>query len=161
MDFNEIASNQKLIEGNTIIVPSIDYTEPVGQSTSSGTTKPKIAIPSYVGYYFRPIDNGRRSQGIHGRNAVDLADSCGTPIMASAEGRVLIARNSGWNGGYGKYIVISHSNGTQTLYAHMSRVDTFSGADVVKGQVIGLVGTTGHSTGCHLHLEIRGAKNPF
>jgi murein DD-endopeptidase MepM/ murein hydrolase activator NlpD len=92
---------------------------------------------------------------------VDLAAPIGTPIMASAEGDVIISKNYGWNGGYGEYVVISHPNGTQTLYAHMSSNLAYQGMHVYKGQVIGFVGSTGKSTGSHLHFEVRGAKNPF
>jgi len=81
--------------------------------------------------------------------------------MASAAGEVIIAREGGYNGGYGSYVVVRHDNGTQTLYAHMSQVDAYSGQEVAQGQVIGYVGSTGRSTGPHLHFEIRGAKNPF
>jgi murein DD-endopeptidase MepM/ murein hydrolase activator NlpD len=68
---------------------------------------------------------------------------------------------TGWNGGYGKYIVISHPNGTQTLYAHNLENYVSVGDAVVRGQIIGSVGSTGKSTGPHLHFEVRGAKNPF
>lgn len=159
LQFNNLAINNKLVEGETIIIPNGDYTEPEQTKTPSQT--PKIVIPSYIGYYLRPIDGGRKSQGLHGYNAVDLADSCGTPVMASASGDVIIARNYGWNAGYGNYIVISHPNGTQTLYAHLSKTELSPGWHVVKGQIVGYIGTTGRSTGCHVHFEIRGARNPF
>jgi len=109
----------------------------------------------------RPIEGGRKSQKIHGYNAVDLANSCGTPVMAAASGDVLIGRGTGWNSGYGHYIVLVHPNGTQTLYAHLSENIATEGWHVTQGQVIGYMGTTGKSTGCHVHFEIRGAKNPF
>ena len=64
----------------------------------------------------------------------------------------------GYNGGYGKYVVIKHANGTQTLYAHMSRVAAEESATVAQGEVIGYVGSTGRSTGLHVHFEVRGAK---
>ncbi len=98
---------------------------------------------------------------MHGNNGVDIAAPLGTPVVASAGGTVIIARSSGWNGGYGLYVVISHSNGTQTLYAHLSSVNVSVGDSVSKGQVIGKVGNTGKSTGPHLHFEVRGARNPF
>jgi len=98
---------------------------------------------------------------IHGRNGVDVANSCGTPISASAEGTVTLTKESGWNGGFGKFIKISHANGTETLYAHLSKVLTSIGNYVAKGQTIGLMGTTGRSTGCHLHFEVHGARNPL
>ena len=85
----------------------------------------------------------------------------GSSLFASADGTVLIAKSTGWNGGYGQYVVIKHPNNTQTLYAHMSSVSVSVGQSVKKGQTIGLSGNTGRSTGPHLHFEIRGAKNPF
>ncbi|PIQ67135.1 MAG: hypothetical protein COV95_00370, partial [Candidatus Zambryskibacteria bacterium CG11_big_fil_rev_8_21_14_0_20_40_24] len=115
---------------------------------------------SYDGYYIKPV-NGRRTQGIHGYNAVDLGAPAGSPIFAAAPGVVIISRNSGWNGGYGRYIVIRHDNGTQTLYAHNSENIVYEGTSVVQGQVVGYVGSSGKSTGPHVHFEIRGAKNPF
>ena len=74
---------------------------------------------------------------------------------------VVAISNGGYNGGYGNYVVVQHQNGTQTLYAHMSRVLTTMGATVAQGANIGLVGSTGKSTGNHLHFEVRGAANPF
>ena len=90
-----------------------------------------------------------------------MASYLGAPIRASASGDVIVARSSGWNGGYGKYIVISHPNGTQTVYGHMNAVAVQAGWHVAKGQVIGELGNTGNSTGPHIHFEIRGARNPF
>ncbi len=117
--------------------------------------------PNYSNYYLRPINGWGKSRGLHGFNSVDFAAPKGTPILASASGKVIISKKSGWNGGYGKYVAIEHSNGTQTLYAHQSSVIVNRGQNVVQGQVIGYVGTTGNSSGNHLHFEVRGAKNPF
>ncbi len=113
-------------------------------------------------YYIAPVAHYIQTQGIHGYNAVDLATSIGTPIMAAADGTVIVARSGGWNGGYGSYVVIQHGNGSQTLYAHMSKVSAYDGEVVVQGQVIGYVGETGDATGPHVHFEIRdGIRNPF
>ena len=99
---------------------------------------------------------------MHGHNAIDLAAPIGTTIRAAADGKVIIAKdNSAWNGGYGNYRVISHDNGTQTLYAHMSREAVSVGAEVARGQTIGYIGMTGWTYGPHVHFEIRGAQNPF
>jgi murein DD-endopeptidase MepM/ murein hydrolase activator NlpD len=121
-------------------------------------------MPVYDGYYMRPIIGGVKTQGVHGHNGVDLASSYGAKIYASADGEVLISKNSGWNGGYGSYIVLKHGNGTQTLYGHLSGTAVSAGDTVKQGQVIGYMGNsgqvTGH-TGIHLHFEIRGARNPF
>lgn len=113
-------------------------------------------------YYIAPLSHYVQTQGIHGYNAVDLAAPTGTPIMAAADGTIIIARSGGWNGGYGNYVVIQHENGSQTLYGHMSRVAAYDGEQVVQGQVIGYVGETGNATGPHVHFEIRdGIRNPF
>jgi murein DD-endopeptidase MepM/ murein hydrolase activator NlpD len=102
------------------------------------------------------------TQGVHGRNAVDLAAARGTPIHAAAGGTVIIAKNSGaWDGGYGNYVVVTHDNGSQTLYAHMSHSLVAAGQTVSSGQIIGYVGMTGLTTGPHVHFEVRGAANPF
>jgi len=160
LQFNNLAINNKLVEGETIIIPNGDYTEPA--QTTAPSQKPKTVTPFYIGYYLRPIEDGRKTQGIHGYNAVDLADSCGTPIFASASGDILISKSYGWNAGYGNYIVISHPNGTQTLYAHLSKNVVYPGWHVVKGQIIGYIGITGRTTGCHVHFEIRGGpRNMF
>jgi murein DD-endopeptidase MepM/ murein hydrolase activator NlpD len=75
---------------------------------------------------------------------------------------VVVAKAGGWNGGYGSYVVIQHGNGSQTLYAHMSKVAAYDGEEVSQGQTIGYVGETGEATGPHVHFEIRnGIRNPF
>lgn len=125
-----------------------------------------VSVASKSGYYMRPISGGTRTQGIHGTNGVDLADSCGTSMYAAAAGTITIAKkNGGWNGGYGNYVVIDHANGSQTLYAHMEGVYVTEGSTVEKGASIGTIGATGKvngATGCHVHFEIRGGgRNPF
>jgi len=159
--YNDLASNTKIKVGDVIIIPNgvISAT----QVSRAKTSRSQISqnYPVYAGYYLRPIVGGRKSQGLHGNNGVDLAAPKGTPILASAEGKVIVSRASGYNGGYGLYVVISHANGTQTLYAHMSKNNVVNGQHVDQGQVIGAVGSTGRSTGPHIHFEVRGAKNPF
>ena len=85
----------------------------------------------------------------------------GSAVVAAAAGDVIVAKGSGWNGGYGKYVVVKHANGTQTLYAHLNSVSVGVGQRVGAGQTLGGVGSTGRSTGVHLHFEVRGASNPF
>ncbi len=128
----------------------------------SATLNSSKGTATQIGYYMRPLVGGVRTQGVHGYNGVDLAAPIGTPILAAAEGDVLIAKETGWNAGYGGYVVIKHANGTQTLYAHQSAVAVSPGQHVEQGQVIGYVGSTGKSTGAHVHFEIRnGIRNPF
>jgi murein DD-endopeptidase MepM/ murein hydrolase activator NlpD len=83
---------------------------------------------------------------------LDIAADMGTPILAADSGRIIIA---GWVSGYGNYIAIDHGGGISTGYGHCSRIDVSLGQDVQRGQVIGAVGSTGHSTGPHVHFEVR------
>lgn len=93
---------------------------------------------------------GRRSRGIH--TGLDIATTKGTPIGAAAAGTVTYAARKGT---YGNLVVIDHGNGIQTYYAHCNSINCSVGQKVSQGQMISTVGTTGNSTGPHLHLEIR------
>lgn len=163
--FNGLPEGAKVAVGDTIVIP--DGVEAVAVSSSgssSGSTSRLIRSaggPLILGYFMRPLVGGIKTQGLHGYNGIDIGVPVGTPILASAAGTVIVARSSGWNGGYGEYVVIQHPNGTQTVYGHLSAVYVSSGQNVVQGQVIGLSGRTGKATGPHLHFEIRGAANPF
>ena len=98
---------------------------------------------------------GRMHEGI------DIAASSGTPIAAAAAGTVILA---GWNGGYGNMVVVDHGGGISTAYGHMSSLAVSVGQSVGQGTVVGGMGTTGHSTGVHLHFEVRingAATNPL
>ncbi|OGZ41845.1 MAG: hypothetical protein A3C80_04035 [Candidatus Ryanbacteria bacterium RIFCSPHIGHO2_02_FULL_45_43] len=156
--FNELVSAEDIKAGQDIIIPNVDLRIP----QASGAHYVVESEGSLIdGYFMRPISGGRKTYGLHGFNAVDLATSCGAPLYASASGNVITARSSGWNGGYGRYVAIAHPNGTQTVYSHMQSVYAAPGWFVLKGQQIGTVGTSGRSTGCHVHFEVRGARNPF
>jgi len=158
--YNNLQNGNPLALGSTVIVPDGEVV--VSSSYSVGSSS--SGFKEYVGYYLRPIVGGKKTQGVHGHNGVDLSSSYGSNILASAGGDVIISRNSGWNGGYGDYIVLKHNNGTQTLYAHLSATLVSVGDHVTQGQVIGKMGNTGNVkglTGVHLHFEIRGAKNSF
>jgi murein DD-endopeptidase MepM/ murein hydrolase activator NlpD len=125
--------------------------------------------PSYGnGRFMAPVGNapiasgfGYRTDPITGQQAfhagVDFAVSCGTPIKAAGTGQVLSA---GPNGGYGNATVINHGGGLATLYGHQSSIAASVGQVIQIGQVIGSVGSTGKSTGCHLHFEVRVGGNP-
>lgn len=165
--FNDLDASGSLQVGSTIIIPDAEMAlaapAPTPSTSRTGVRNPYRggSGPDLAGYYMRPIAAGRKTQGIHGYNGVDLADSCGTPVYAAASGSVIIARASGWNGGYGRYVVIAHPNGTQTVYGHLTSVYAKVGSQVFQGTPIGTIGNTGKSTGCHLHFEVRGARNPF
>lgn len=164
--FNDVSVDSKLAVGDIVIIPDgemLSGHETPGKSTpvSTKTLQKYLAAPKLDGYYARPLIGGIKTQGIHGHNGVDIASTFGSSILAAASGEVIIAKGSGYNGGYGSYVVIKHSNGTQTLYAHLSGVQVSAGDMVDQGQVIGNMGSTGKSTGTHLHFEVRGARNPF
>ena len=111
---------------------------------------------SQYGYRIHPILGYRK---LH--TGTDFAAPCGTPITAAADGTVVSA---GWGGGFGNLVVVAHGDvggsSLSTAYAHQSRFAVSVGQQVSRGQVIGYVGTTGSSTGCHLHLETRVAGTP-
>ena len=111
------------------------------------------------GRFIWPI-NGPISSGFGMRwgrlhAGIDIVAGTGTPIRAAASGTVAFTEPEAASGGYGNYTCINHGGGISTCYAHQSRFLTSSGAHVSQGQVIGLVGNTGHSFGSHLHFEVR------
>jgi murein DD-endopeptidase MepM/ murein hydrolase activator NlpD len=160
VSYNAFTEGAKLVAGDVVIVPDGELTPP--PTLRGPTSVPRgTGGPEYAGYYLRPSLGGRKTQGLHGYNGVDLATFYGAAVFASAKGQIIIARANGYNGGYGSYVVVSHPNGTQTLYAHLSTVIVSEGQEVLQGQVIGAIGSSGKSTGPHLHFEVRGAKNPF
>ena len=119
----------------------------VGGETSQGMRMPVNGrVTSGFGSRFHPILGYRRMHA-----GLDLAARYGSPIVAAADGRVT---SSGWAGGYGNMVRIAHAGGIQTMYGHMSRIVARAGTMVRQGQVIGYVGSTGLSTGPHLHYEV-------
>ncbi len=104
-------------------------------------------ITSRYGYRRSPFSRRRQFH-----TGLDIANSYGTPIKSADGGEVIF---SGWWGGYGKAVIVDHGKGFSTVYAHMSRIYVQKDQPVEKGQVIGLVGSTGYSTGPHLHFEVR------
>ncbi len=163
---NDIDSGTKILPGEKLMIPGasmlVEAPKSTGSTSSKSSTGSSGATVDTTGYFSHPLPGARRTRGIIPRvhKGVDLAARAGTPILAAADGTVEIARY-GWNGGFGNYVVIKHSNGTRTLYAHMSKLGTSYGTKVEKGEVIGYVGNTGRSRGDHLHFEVLGGKNPF
>lgn len=160
--YNNLQKEGSLVVGSVVIIPDGEVlASPSSSAGSSGIKSGGSSLKEYSGYFMRPIVGGKKTQGIHGYNGIDIGAPVGTPVLASADGEVIISRSGGWNGGYGNYVVIRHSNGTQTLYAHNSRNNVAVGDSVKQGETIAFIGATGKATGPHLHFEIRGAKNPF
>lgn len=169
-DFNDLAENATLAVGDELIIPDGEISVDGPSENTSSTSKPKNYYPktslkNIAGYFINPVPGYIKTQGLHGKNAVDLAAPIGTPIYAAASGTVLLAR-MGWNGAYGNMIIIQHPNGTKTLYSHLFKLATSTGASVSQGEVIGYVGNSGRvraakgGNGAHLHFEVYGAKNP-
>lgn len=161
--FNDLG--EVLVAGTEIIIPDGEIVNTPTPSKTVVVKKPSGIPSGSSGYFIKPVV-GIKTQGLHGKysTSVDIGAPVGSTIKASASGKVIVAKVGGWNGGYGNYVVIQHSNGTQTLYAHMSAVSVSSGSYVNQGEKIGAVGMTGRTTGAHLHFEILGGArgwNPF
>ena len=132
--------------------------EPVNQVVSRGTMSIDDYFNSTGGGFIWPADGGyfNGSLGSYGgHTGMDIACPIGTTVRAAKAGTVTTALNYGWNYGYGKTVVINHGYGQITRYAHMSNVTVTVGQYVKQGQVIGYSGSTGNSSGPHLHFEIR------
>jgi murein DD-endopeptidase MepM/ murein hydrolase activator NlpD len=176
-----IASTYK-VEPEAIInyeLNELDFENPVikpGQwLVVPGGTKPYV--PRTVTAYSGPVpDDATKGSGIFGwptsgtitqgywggHPGIDIAGWLGAPIAAADSGHVVAA---GWNDtGYGYFVVVDHGNGFQTLYAHLQAYYVEAGDDVSKGKTIAEMGSTGNSTGPHLHFEIRQGtiqRNPY
>ena len=133
-------------------IQGVPYAEPADTTPSAaGFTWPTSGqITSGFGPRW-----GRMHQGL------DIAAPTGRPITAAKSGTVIVA---GWSGGYGQLVVVDHGGGLATAYAHQSRIAVKTGDPVTQGGLVGFVGSTGHSTGPHLHFEVRvngAARDPL
>ncbi|HWK40688.1 MAG TPA: M23 family metallopeptidase [Croceibacterium sp.] len=142
-EFQELFASWKSMDQTGVITSS-----PVGRvSVPTGMPVQDSTLTSNFGMRTHPVLGGRR-----GHNGVDLAQPTGTPVYATADGLVSKAERFS---SYGNYIQIEHGGELQTRYAHLSGYAVTAGEQVRKGQLIGYVGSTGRSTGPHLHYEIR------
>jgi murein DD-endopeptidase MepM/ murein hydrolase activator NlpD len=143
--------------GTSIATPAANANPPIDNSTSSNVNRshPALLYPlttpapitSRFGWRTHPLTGNRRFH-----SGVDIGAPSGAPVIATGSGTVISA---GWNGGYGNAVIIQHSDTQQTLYGHLSAISVQAGQTVAPGSVIGLVGSTGNSTGPHLHFESR------
>ncbi len=161
LSYNQLASADEISIGDVLIIPGGAVNTPTRRASQAQPVRVSGASGASSAGFSHPAPGSVRTQGIHGYNGVDLAAGYGSPIRAAASGEVIVSKSSGWNGGYGNYVVIKHPNGAQTLYAHLSSNYVGVGSYVSQGEVIGGMGSTGRSTGTHLHFEVRGARNPF
>ncbi|EQB09200.1 membrane protein [Sphingobium quisquiliarum P25] len=113
----------------------------------SGRPVEKLSLTSNFGVRSDPFNGGARMH-----KGVDIPGPVGTPIYATADG---IVSRAGWASGYGNLVQISHGGGMETRYGHMSKLIVSANSYVRRGQLIGLMGSTGRSTGSHLHYEVR------
>jgi len=134
----------------------------MNNGTSAEDAAPRASIPSR-----EPVENislssdfGNRSDPFNGHKrmhqGIDIRGPLGTPVYATADGVVTRAQ---WANGYGNLVEINHGNGLETRYGHLSRLIAQPNERVRRGQLIGLMGSTGRSTGSHLHYEVRIAGN--
>ncbi|HBA45605.1 MAG: Peptidase M23B [Candidatus Nomurabacteria bacterium GW2011_GWF2_40_31] len=175
--YNGITPDDKLDVGDKLMIPGGEMFDEGGDKPAPNLNSAPARDRNYyathpiqnlIGYFVNPAPAGHKTQGLHGpgHRGIDIGAPTGTEIYASASGKVLVVKTGckvgqkRCGGGYGNMAIVEHPNGTKTLYAHMSRLNTKSGADVMRGQVIGYVGNTGRSTGPHIHFEVFNAKNP-
>lgn len=152
--FNNLSKEEDIYIGDMLVIPN-------GKIAPKKTVLKAPSSPPVADSYFIIPTVGIISQGAHGFNgaAVDISNSCGTPVVASAGGKV---QRVGWIPVGGNIITILHSNGVVTYYGHLSAMTVVPGQMVAAGEIIGYIGNTGYTigrTGCHLHFEVRGAKN--
>jgi murein DD-endopeptidase MepM/ murein hydrolase activator NlpD len=147
----EQQENQLLAESNALS-GVIAGASGAGGGTGSMTWPVGGPVVSPFGWRIHPILHYRKMH-----TGIDIAVGYGVPIHAADSGSVIYAT---WMGGYGNVIIIDHGNSISTLYAHQSSLAVGAGAHVGRGQVVGYVGSTGFSTGPHLHFEVRVNGNP-
>lgn len=148
---NNVATTDELAAGRTIFVPDAEMDWATKQEINGDLfTKPvhrSYYISSRYGWRTSPFDSSRRT--FHG--GLDMACPRGTTIYAALAGTVSA---TGWSDVYGNYVIITHHSGYKTLYGHMSKITTVKGAKVGTNSKIGEVGSTGQSTGPHLHFTV-------
>jgi LysM repeat protein len=171
LDANLDPANPDIVPGAWLVIPGghrdfVQWQVPILRRTdkmkwifggAGACQGPYLSSAQGTGYFIWPTDShavtGNPYTDWH--KAIDLYARLGDAVYASDTGVVVFSGMSSW--GYGNLIVIDHGNGFQTVYAHLSAIDAGCGADVIKGEVIGLAGSTGNSTGPHLHFEIQSA----
>lgn len=150
LTFNKISDAADIEAGDDIFLPGAKYTlderiDKFGQMFSLPTTITRIS--SVFGYRVHPI-TGVRTKHM----GVDIPGRLNTPVYAARKGKVIFA---GYSGGYGNLVIVRHDKGYTTYYGHLNSITTKAGANVGVGVMIGRMGSTGRSTGSHLHFEVR------
>ncbi len=146
--------------GQTLIVP--DGVPPEEKPVITPFIAPQYIAGSGTGRFIWPTTGGITQYPVWYHMALDIANKDAPEVLAADSGVVVLSEKQRY--GYGWHVIIDHGNGFQTLYAHLQRIDVAVGNKVSKGEVIGRMGSTGRSTGIHLHFEIRQngtPKNPL
>lgn len=154
--FNDFADLETytLTVGQTLIVPGGVIPQAVVAPVPQIVVNPQYSMGSGAGGTLRWPTNGTITQyPVWYHMALDIANSSSPPISAAGAGTVILVQS--WNYDYGHHIIIDHGNGLSTLYGHMTDMYVHTGDKVSQGQVIGRMGSTGRSTGTHLHFEVR------
>ncbi len=158
--FNEFANPEtfSLVAGEILIVPDgvipSEHATPTEQQSYVSQIQPGSVVSS--GGYYWPSNGLVTQYPVWYHMALDIAAPIGSPIVATKNGKVLRVEVGGWNYGYGTNVVVDHGDGITSLYAHMSAVAVSVGQDVIGGKtIVGYIGVTGHTTGPHVHFEIR------
>ena len=151
--FNDFADLDTfaLVAGQNLVIP--DGVMPEAQPVYSPQTIAQVGIVPGNGQFIWPIQGIITQRPVSYHMAVDIANNSLPPIAAADSGKVVSVERQKY--GYGWHVIIDHQNGYQTLYAHMSDIYVSEGQGVSKGSIIGRVGTTGRSSGPHLHFEVR------
>lgn len=162
--FNGLSKTDSIKQGDTLIVPNGVIKTSLQKASTNISSPTSSSSKVSSGYFIRPTTGiitspyGSRWGSFH--YGIDIGNKRGTPVIAAASGVVVSTLStckegiSSCGGRYGNYIVIEHSNGMTTRYAHLSKVSVTVGQKVSQGKVIGAIGNTGRSTGPHLHFEI-------
>ena len=166
--FNEFSNDETfaLAVGQTLMVPDGVVPDVQPWSPTSGLARvltPDAGVVSATGSWIWPASGKITQRYLAWHKGIDVANKSGGAILAADSGKVVVA---GWldNAGYGNRVMVDHGNGYQTLYAHLSKISVKVGQSVKRGDMLGIMGSTGRSTGIHLHFEVRTSKaniNPF
>lgn len=158
--FNE--TGDEVFIGDILVIPGGIMPVKVTPAPSYALSVELTPLPD--SFFIAPLVRFKKTQGLHYFNGIDLAatEGCGSPVYAAASGTIQRAVGNGkWNLGMGNHVTILHAGGISSYYGHLAAVFVKPGDAVSVGDRIGSEGKTGKATGCHVHFQVMGAKNPF